>query len=167
MSKSINQGYTDTAIEGVTTLSFSRGLLNFGADFRIKSSNPGKEVVMTNITCPTDRPEKMRVAYSEITNIYSGTDVEPSLAAPSKKGVSVLVQDTEVISVSDTTDPSFRIDLPVSYHMVIKVPSSEYITSDVIQAGVGRLISALFDTGSTSGTRIDSLLRGSLAPADL
>lgn len=167
MSKSINQGYTDTAIEGVTTLSFSRGLLNFGADFRIKSSNPGKEVVMTNITCPTDRPEKIRVAYSEITNIYSGTDVEPSLAAPSKKGVSVLVQDTEVISVSDTTDPSFRIDLPVSYHMVIKVPSSEYITSDVVQVGVGRLISALFDTGSTSGTRIDSLLRGSLAPADL
>lgn len=167
MSKSINKGYSDTAIGGVTTLPFSRGLLNFGADFREKSSTPGKEIVITNITCPTDRPEKLRIAYSETANIYSGTDIEPSLCAPSKKGVSVLVQLTEVISVSDTTDPSYRIDLPVSFHMVMKVPASEYITSDIIEAGVGRLVSAMYDTGSSNGKRINSLLRGSLTPADL
>lgn len=167
MAKVKSNGYTDTPVEGVPTLTFPRAVLNFKDDYRVKSEQAGKEIVLTNITSPIDRPEKIRVAYSEVANIYSGTGVEASVLAPSKRGVSVLVQETNVLSVTDDTDPDYRIDLPVSYHLVIKVPASQYITAADITAGLGRLLSGLFDTGVATTTRLEAILRGSLEPSDL
>lgn len=167
MTKAKSLGFTDTPIEGVTELDFPRGLLNFTKDFRVKSSQPGSEVVLTNITSPVDRPEKFRIAYSDIANIYGGTGIEPSVIAPTKRGVSMLVQLTETMTVTDDTDPDYRIDLPVSYHLVVKVPASEFISGTDIQQGIGRLLSGLFDTGSVTLTRLESILRGSLVPTEL
>jgi len=167
MVKSINQGYTDTPIEGVTSLEFSRGLLNFEKDFRVKSNNNGKEVVLTNITSPIDRPENIRIAYTDVANIYNGTGIEPSVLAPTKRGVSILTQLTEVLSVVDDSDADFRVDLPLSCHLVIKAPSSEFITSEQIKTALGRLLSSLFDTGSTENSRLEAILRGSLVPSEL
>jgi hypothetical protein len=158
-------GYTDTPVEGVTSLTFPRAILNFGTDFRVKSEKSGKELTLTNITSPIDRPEKIRVAYSEIPNIYNGSGISASVSAPTTRGVSILAQVTDVISITDPTDPDYRIDLPVSYHVVIKVPVSDMLSAADIEIGLGRLISSLYDTGSTSGTRLEALLRGSLAPA--
>lgn len=167
MSKVVSTGYTDTPIDGVTSLEFPRGLLNFGANFRVKSNNSGKEVVLTNITCPIDRPENIRLAYTDIANVYSGTGIEPSIIAPTKRGVSILAQLTDVLSVTDTVDADYRIDLPLSCHLVIKVPASEYITAAQVQTAVGRLLSSLFDTGVETTTRLEAILRGSLAPTEL
>lgn len=166
MAKVINKGYTDTPVSGVTSLSFPRAILNFKADFRVKSDQPN-EVVLTNITSPVDRPEQIRVAFSNIANVYSGTTIESSVAAPTKRGVSILCQVTDIISVTDNTDPDYRIDLPVSYHVVIKVPANENLTTTLIQEGLGRMISGLFDTGSTTLARLEALIRGSLVPSDL
>lgn len=166
MAKVINKGYTDTPVSGVTSLAFPRAILNFKADFRVKSDQPN-EVVLTNITSPVDRPEQIRVAFSNIANVYSGTTIESSVAAPTKRGVSILCQVTDIISVTDNTDPDYRIDLPVSYHVVIKVPANENLTTTLIQEGLGRMISGLFDTGSTTLARLEALIRGSLVPSDL
>lgn len=166
MAKVINKGYTDTPVEGVTSLTFPRAVLNFKADFRVKANQPN-EVVLANITSPVDRTEQIRVAFSNITNVYSGTSIEPSLAAPTKRGISVLCQVTDIISVTDDTDPDYRIDLPVSYHLVIKIPANENLTTALIQEGLGRMISGVFDTGSTTLTRLEALIRGSLVPTDL
>lgn len=167
MAKVKSTGYTDTAINGVSSLNFSRGLLNFGADWRVKSNNPGKEVIITNITSPVDRPEKLRIGYSDVANIYSGTGIEPSVLAPTKRGTQVLAQITEVISVTDDADPDYRVDLPVSYHLVIKVPNSEFISASDIQTGIGRLLSGLFDTGVVTTSRLEAILRGALVPTEL
>lgn len=167
MAKTKSVGYTDTPIEGVTALTYPRSVLNFNTDFRVKKNLAGSEVVLTNLTSPTDRPERIRIAYSEIPNIYNGTGVEASVSAPTKKGVSILVQVTEVISVTDSTDADFRVDLPVSYHLVVKVPVSEYITASDIHTGIGRLVSSLFDSGVTTDARLEALLRGSLVPSGL
>jgi len=167
MAKEIKTGYTDTPIEGVSSLSFNRGLLNFKTDFKVKANKDGKEVVLTNITSPIDRPENVRLAYTDIANVYSGTGIEPSLAAPTKRGISVLAQLTETLSVTDTTDADFRIDLPISAHLVIKVPASEYITAAQVQTAVGRLLSSLFDTGSISNSRLEAILRGSLVSSEV
>jgi hypothetical protein len=167
MTKVKSMGYTDTPVEGVTALTFPRAVLNFEKDFRVKSNNAGKEVVLTNITSPVDRPEKIRIAFTEIANVFSGTGVEPSILTPNKKGISILAQVTETIAVTDDSDPDYRVDLPVSYHVVIKVPASEHITGDVIQAGLGRLLSSLFDQGATNASRLEAILRGSLVPSEL
>lgn len=167
MAKVINKGYTDTTIVGEPELTFARGPLNFAADFRVKANQPGKEVVLTNITSPIDRPEKIRIAYTDIANVYSGTGIDPSLSSPTKRGVSVLVQLTEVISVTDDSDPDYRIDLPVSFHLVVKVPASEHITAADVNIGIGRLLSGLFDTGVETTARLEAILRGSLVSSEV
>jgi hypothetical protein len=167
MAKVKSTGYTDTPISGVTVLTHPRAILNVGVDFRVKSSTAGKEIVLTNITSPVDRPEKIRIAYTDVANIYSGTGIEASLLAPTKRGVSILAQVTETISVTDSVDPNYRIDLPVSYHLVIKVPASEYINAADVQTGISRLLSSLFDSGVETTSRLEAILRGSLVPSDL
>lgn len=167
MTKEIKNGYTDTPISGVTSLAFARGLLNIAKDYRVKSNNNGKELILTNLTSPLDRPENIRLAYSEIANVYAGTGIEPSVASPTKKGVSLLAQITDVLSVTDTTDADFRIDYPMSAHLVLKVPSAEYVTADVVLALIGRLLSVLHDTGSITPARLNALMRGSLVPSEL
>lgn len=167
MSKVKSTGFSDTAIEGVTSLEFTRGLVNTKADFAVKSEKPGQEVVLINLTSPIDRPEKFRLAYSDVANIYNGTGIDPSLHAPTKRGISILVQETSTICVTDTVDADFRIDLPISCHLVIKVPASEYITAEDVRERLGRLLSSLFDTGSENDSRLNAILRGSLVPSDL
>lgn len=166
MAKSVNVGYTDTPISGVSSLNFSRGLLNFKADFRMKSNNAG-EVVLTNLTSPVDRPEKIRLGYSEVANIYTNTNIDPSVYAPTKQGISVVCQVSEVFSVTDSVDADYRVDLPVSAHLVLKLPSSEFITADMVQTMLGRMISGMYETGSLNTSRIAAILRGSLLPSDL
>lgn len=166
MAKVITKNYTDTPVSGVTSLTFPRAILNYKADFRVKSNQPG-EVILTNLTSPVDRPETIRIGASNIANVYNGSGIEASLAAPTKRGVSVLAQVTDIITVTDSADPDYRIDLPVSYHVVIKIPANENLTSALIQEGLGRLVSCMFETGSTTLTRIEALIRGSLVPTDL
>lgn len=167
MTKKIDSGFVDTPITGVTSLKFERGLLNLKEDFRIKSNQNGKEVVLTNITSPIDRGEAIRLAYTDVNNVYSGTSIDPSVYAPTKRGVSILTQVTNTLSVTDDADPDYRVDLPVSAHLVLKVPASEYINAQQVEVLIGRLLSSLFDTGSDSESRLEAILRGSLLPTEL
>lgn len=167
MTKSISLGYTDTPIVGYTEQKTTRGALNFSRDFRVKSIQPGKEVVLTNITSPVDRPEKVRIAFSEVANVYSGSGIDASVLAPTKGGVSILVQLTNIMSVTDDANPDYRIDLPLSYHLVIKAPASEYISAAEIQEGLSRLLSCLYDSGSSETTRLEAIMRGSLEPTEI
>lgn len=160
----INNGYIDTAIPGVSSLAFARGLVNYPVDFRITSETTG-EVKLTNLTSPLDRPETVRIAYSVIPDVYKGSGISVNVQPPSSKGVSILCQVTNVYR--DTTIAASPIDLPVSTHMVIRVPAHSSITAELVQAHIGRLISSLYDTGSTGTSRLESLLRGSLQPAGL
>lgn len=166
MTKSVSTNYTDTTISGVSSLTFPRGLVNFGADWKVKENEP-EEAIITNLTSPLSFPEKMRFGVSEVTDVYKGTGLDSSLYAPSRRGVSVLGQVTEVWTVTDSTDASYQVALPVSAHLVIKVPNNENITPAMVQTLIGRLISGLFETGVTDTTRLAALLRGSLLPADV
>lgn len=166
MSKTVSYNFTDTAISGVSSLNFARGLVNFGADFKVKQDEPG-EAVITNLTSPLSFPEKFRFGVSEVVDVYKGAGLDSSLYAPSRRGISVLGQVTEVWTVTDSADASYQVALPVSAHLVIKVPNNENITPSMVQMLVGRLVSGLFETGSTGPTRLAGLLRGSLLPSDL
>lgn len=166
MAKSVNLNVTDTPISGVSTLSLNRGLVNFGADFKVKSNVPG-EVVLTNLTSPVSYPEKLRIAQSEIADVYAGTGVNASLYAPTRRGVSCVCQLTDVWKVVDSVDPTYEVALPISAHIVLKVPNNELITLPMIEATIGRLISGLYETGSDETTRLAAILRGSLVPSDL
>lgn len=166
MAKSIVYNRTDTPISGVTSLTIPIGLVNYGADFRVKSNEPG-EVVITNLTSPTDRPEKFRFAMSDIKDIYRNSGIDPSLYAPSKRGISILGQLTDVWTVVDSADPSYDVALPMEAHIVMKIPASDYITADMVLAFLGRTVNSLLETGVNNSNRLKALLRGSLLPLDM
>lgn len=168
MSKSVNVGYTDTVLSPDTSASLTllRAPLNVGVDYAVKSNAPG-EVVITNITSPADRIEKIRFGYSEVSDIYKGSGIDPAYYGPSRKGVSVVVQLTEVQRVVESTDINYAVDLPISAHLVIKVPSHELVTSATVETALKRLLSALYPKGGTTLTRLTALLRGSLVPPEL
>jgi hypothetical protein len=167
MTKTLSMGYTDTPVEGVTALTFPRAILNFKEDWRVKSNNNGKEIILTNLKAPVDRPETIRIARSEVTNVFSGSPVEPTIYTSSKKGASLLIQHISVPTATDSTDSSFRVDEPIKIHVVAQARNSEFITAQVLIDHLGRLISALYDSGVDNTSRLDALLRGSLVPSEL
>lgn len=162
----VNQNHTDTPVSGVTTLSFPRGIPNFKADFCVTTDGPG-EAIISNKTSPVDSPEKFRFAMSTVKDVYQNSEIDPGTFSPSKRGSQILVQLTEVWTKSDATNASYKINLPVSGHIVLKVPNDSDISADMIQAFLGRLVSGLFETGSENNLRLNALLRGSMIPTDL
>lgn len=164
MARTLNVGYTDTAITpDPGTLTLTRAKINFAKDFRVKE-NKESEMILTNLTSPFDRPETLRVGYSRIKDVYLNTQIDPSVYSPTKSGISILTQLSETFSVTDSVDPSYRVDLPVKAHLVISVPNSSDITVDMVQTLVGRLVSTLYDTGKSDTTRLAQILRGALMP---
>lgn len=166
MAKTVSVNHTDTAIQGVTSLDLARGLVNYGADWKVKQNEPN-EIVLTNLTSPITYPERFRVGTSEVSDVYKGSGIDAGLYAPTRRGVSVLCQLTEVWKVADSVDATYEVALPITGHIVLKVPSNESITPAMIESFLGRLVSGLYETGSKTTTRLASILRGSLKPADL
>lgn len=166
MSRNVSANYTDTPISGVTSLAFNRGLVNTGADFKVKVIKPD-EVIITNLSSPILFPEKIRYSLSDVNDVYKGTGIDPGFFAPSRKGLSLLAQVTETWTVTDTTDATYQVALPVSAHLVLKVPNNEAVTPERIEQLIGRLISTLYDTGKSDNKRLTALLRGSLTPSDI
>ena len=164
MSKQLVLNRTDTAISGVSSLALPLAVLNFPVDFVVKNRS-NKEAVLANLTSPLGAVETIRFAVNDVSNVYSGTQIQPTLWATSKHGVSMLVQLNEIFSITDTADTSFRQDLPVSAHIVLKVPDSEFITGDVMKTIIGRLVDAMFDSGVVTSGRLAALARGSLLPS--
>lgn len=164
MSIIINKGYTDTFYEGTPTL--TRGKLNFARDFRVKKDSGG-ELLLANLTSPLDRGEQIMLTHNTIKNVYDKTDIDPSVYAPSRRGVALYAKIQDTFEVTDSSDAEFCQHLPLKASLSITVPASAHITAADIEVLVGRLVSTLYDTGSVTTERLNALLRGSLKPSDL
>lgn len=165
MSKTLSFGYTDTAFGVPATLNFVRANTNYGSDFSPVKQTPG-ETIITNITAPTDRPEKIRIAYSEVKDVYAGSNIDAAYMAPSRKGFSLVSQITEVARVTESVDASFY-DLPISAHIVIKAPANELITASVLETVLKRLLSSLYNDNVTTIARFNELIRGVVTPPEV
>lgn len=163
MASTASWNHQDTA--GVTVGEIAPDALNFTLDFA-KLETKANEATLVNLTSPTDRRETIRFGYTRIANVYSGSGLDPSVYAQNKTGVSVLAQVNSVLSYySNADDTSSRVDLPVSAHLVLKVPNHEAITADILVEVINRLCGALFEQGGSSpGPRLTALIRGAVLP---
>lgn len=134
------------------------------ADMATVQEEPG-EVIITDPSAPIDRPHTLRYAVQNVNNVYSGTSIDPSVYAPTRRGVSLVIQNNVVASVTDTNDSSYRVDLPISAHLVIKVPASDYLTSGQIYDIIRELYSGLYD--QSGSPKIGALIRGALKPNEI
>jgi hypothetical protein len=164
MGKIISTGYTDTAYTGTPVL--TRGKLNFTSDFRVGQTK-ADQIVLVNLTSPNDRIEKATIAFSNIKDIYQNTEIDPSVYAPSRRGINLYVQLKDTYSVTDDVDADFEQHLPISVSMTIRVPASQFLTAEHVQTVLARAVSLLYDQNSIAVTRLNSLLKGSLTPTEL
>lgn len=166
MSKAISLNRTDTAVSGVTTLSLPVSVLNYAADWVVKSDEPN-EAIAANLTSPIDCVETFRWGMSEIKDMYQGKGINPTVYAPTRRGARVFCQLNDVWTVTDSSDATYRVDLPVEGHIVLKIPAHELVTADQIKAFLGRIVDGMFNTGVITSERISAMVRGSLLPKDL
>lgn len=165
MSKSVDLNHVDTGVEGVTALTLSKGIINWGEDFRVKSQDK-TSVVLTNLTSPLDKPETFRVAVSDVTDIYKGMGIDPAQYGPTRKGKSLLCGLNSIYTVTDSvTGASY--DVPLKCHVVITAPNDAVITLAMLEAHLGRMLAGIYESGSATTGRLGALLRGSLLPSDL
>lgn len=165
MAKSLNLNHVDTGVEGVSTLTLSKGIINWGADYRVKNQDKGS-VILTNLTSPLDKPETYRVAVSNVNDVYKGSGIDPAQYGPTRKGVSMLCALNDVYTVTDSVT-GLSYDIPMKGHIVLQVSADALITPAVIETFVGRLLAGLYESGSATTGRMTALLRGSLLPTDL
>lgn len=158
---------TNTATDPATpSRELTPAPLNYGADYRVVSEKQN-ELVLANIQTSLTEPEKIRIAFAEIKDIFSGTGIDPAQAFQSpntemSRGCSILVQLTTVFK--DTNGARF----PVSAHLVLKVPYGAQPTTDNIKTVLVRLLGALYEQGDLDlANRLNGLLRGAITPAQL
>lgn len=156
-------GTVDTNISGVTPPSLTLPVINFPIDYRVKVDN-SKEVVITNITTPLDQPESIRFGYSEISDIYKNAGLNTDQIIGSKNGLSVLAQLNTTLKVTDDTSATVLGYLPISAHIVLKVPKSGYITDDVLKSVISRLVGTCYNEGKFN---LMTLTRGAITPKGL
>lgn len=166
MAKILAAGYTDTAIAGNPVLNFLRGSLNYPLDWKCQTVN-ANEIVVTNLKAPMDRPETIRISWSEKTNVYQNSGVDPSVRPPCQKGISFVIAHKRVLSCTDSVVPEFRQDVPVSVHCVVTIPAYDLLTADMLQVEIGRMLSAFFNTGLVTTERLSALMRGAVMPSDI
>lgn len=163
MSILINTGCVDSVESGVTPATISVPNINFGTDFRVKSET-GKETILINVSTPLDQVETIRFGYSEIANVYTKSGLNTDQVSGTVKGANILAQINEVVKVTDTANASFSQYLPISAHLVIKVPQSGYITPEVIKTLIARLNATLYQSGAST---LSSLSKGVMTPKGL
>lgn len=164
MSKSINMVLVDTAIAGVTAPTLTLPVLNYDSDFRLKKSNAANEITMVNTTTGLDEDEQIRVAFNEIADIYKNAGISCDNVSSSKTGYSLLVQLTKTVKVVDSADATYSAHVPLSVHIVIKVPRMEAVTNETIKLLVSRLFATLYEGGTLKAL---GMLKGAISPKGL
>jgi hypothetical protein len=134
------------------------------SDYAVVSDTPN-ECRITDVAAPLETPRVVRYAAQDVTNVYSGLDIDPSAYAPIRRGKSVVIQTSLNVKVTDTTDPSFLILLPVQIHTVVKLPVTSYLSSDNINLILRDHLGDIITSGNED--RLPRLLRGALKPSEL
>lgn len=122
---------------------------------------------ISNVTSPIDRPETVRFKTTNIGNIYNGTDILPSYFATSKAGREIFFQLNDILTATDSADPTYRQDLPFSGYVALKFPTNSLVTGDMLLAFYERLSSMAFDTNAVTKSRLEAWMHGSSLPSNL
>lgn len=123
------------------------------------------EVVESNLSSPLGRVEKLTFGRRSVKDIYANsTPIDPAYKSPSRSGIKVLVNWASVASLTNSEDPTFRMDFPISSRLTVTVPASDYLTADDVNMLIKHHIGALYGDGTdVTSARIAKLLKGALA----
>lgn len=136
--------------------------------YRVAVDKAG-EAVLTCITAPLDAGSDFVMKSSTIPNIYKNSGSIPvGLRDGSTTGVKLLCQKNEIWTVTDDSDSTYRVNVPVSAHLVLTIPNNALITESDVTSLINRCIGGLYEVnGSSSESRLSALLRQALIPSGM
>lgn len=118
--------------------------------------------VTQNTTAPLDQGERVSYSYQKLGKV--STDQDILYPATVQNGVQYSIRVEEILSTTDTDDPTFRVDEPIVAWLTIRHPSSSRITNSVIATVLQRLMGACYkDSGAL---RFGDLMRSALKPTE-
>lgn len=164
MAITANFGFNDTTNSSAAQPALNPTVLNYGSDYRVISDDDSS-CLITNIKTPVDQPDTIRVATQDVANIYSNTSLKANQISAARQGVSVVLQENSVYKVIDTDLPLAATYLPVSMHLVLKVPTGYSIPEADLISQIKRLLGALYEEDGTF--RIQTLVKGAVKPKNL
>jgi len=135
------------------------------ANYRWTRDDPG-ESQRSCISAGLDQPSKIRLAYSDVANIFSGVAGLNPIEGQDPRGSSLLCQLTETWKVYDDADASAPVlYYPVSCHMVMKYPNQALVTGTVMALLVQRMLGCLYPAAATALSDVlTPAIRGVLKP---
>lgn len=164
MSKVVDLHIADTPISGgPEALSVNLPAINWKEDWS-KTKDVSGSAALSYKPAPFDTPQTALFSASKVANIYTGSPVDASYQLPYKRGMSILCQLNLVATVTDTGDPTYRVDLPISAHVVIKAPLSGLITVGNIRTVAERSFSLIYEQGVVDDSRLTELFKESMLP---
>jgi hypothetical protein len=109
------------------------------------------------------RPEVLSFGRRVVKDIYANSSVDSAYRCPSKTGIKLLVNWDTIASLTNSEDPTFRMDFPISIRTTITVPASDYLTADDVLMLMKHQFGAMFASGTdVTSARLGKLLKGSL-----
>lgn len=156
MAKVSSFGFTNTT-DG--THSVTQKLLGFTSNYAV-AEDKADETVLNNKTAPIDQEEIITFRTRDLARV----DTSLNIQYPSgiKKGVEYQCVVEDLLSTTDSADPSFRVDEPIVARLVIRHPKSGNITNSIVATVFQRLESALMKSDGT--WRFDDLMRSAERP---
>lgn len=168
MAKVVSYNEADTAITGASQ-NLTISALNYGADWVPTQTIAGQTQLSYVRTLP-DAKSTIRYASTPIANIYTGSSVDASYQLPNKRGLSLLGQTTQVVTITDSADSTYRIDLPFSTHWVFRAPLTNLLSEDqmyhVFARGLSSCVDRAIDSNDNS-VRLWQLLFGQMTPKNV
>lgn len=88
-----------------------------------KTSCSQDKVVLVNTTSDYSAPNAVRIERSRIGNIYEGTGISTNYQLPSKRGIKLFMQCNSIATLTESTDPTVRLELPYAASLTLRVPA--------------------------------------------
>lgn len=157
MAKSVNPGYTN-----YTPSTYVLPVRKLGelSNYSIVEDEAGV-TILANVTSPVDQLERISIKAQNIPEVKVSQGI--SNPAPVKTGVQYSVKVEDIMTTTDSSDPTYRVDEPIVVTLTVKHNQSATFTAERVLGAIGRAVSALMcDDGTTS--RIPALQRLSTRP---
>lgn len=137
-------------------------ILNADTGFALVEDEP-ETCSLINNASKVDLGEKLTYNCRKISTVASGLDnMHP---AQVQTGVQYQIKLDEQLSITDSTSPTFREDLPITAYITIRHPKNGNITAQDVDTIFARLVSACYKTvDGTLQSRFGDLMKSALRP---
>lgn len=117
-------------------------------------------VTMNNKTAAIDSEEVISFRSRPVADVKSPVNIQ--YPSPIKGGIEYSVRLDDTLSTTDSADPGYRVDEPITCTITVRHPKSGNITNTIVAQVVTRALSSLIREDGT--WRFDDLMRSAERP---